>query len=51
MNDAIEIGENLVVTTSTRYPDNVRGGALTIQPIIPVYTEDGGWGGPWGGRI
>ncbi|MEQ9438031.1 MAG: TonB-dependent receptor [Cyclobacteriaceae bacterium] len=48
LNDAIEIGENLVFTSSTRYPDHVRGGALTIQPIIPVYTEDGGWGGPWG---
>ncbi len=48
LNDAIEIGENIVVTSSVRYPDHVRGGALTIQPIIPVHTEDGGWGGPWG---
>lgn len=48
LNDAIEIGENLVVTSSIRYPDHVRGNALTTQPIIPVYTEDGSWGGPWG---
>jgi TonB-linked SusC/RagA family outer membrane protein len=46
--DIIEIGENLVVTSSVRYPDHVRGGALSTQSIIPVYTEDGGWGGPWG---
>lgn len=46
--DIIEIGENLVVTSSVRYPDHVRGGSLSTQSIIPVYTEDGGWGGPWG---
>jgi TonB-linked SusC/RagA family outer membrane protein len=48
LNDAIEIGQTLVLSSSTRYPDHVRGDALTTQPIIPVYTEDGGWGGPWG---
>jgi TonB-linked SusC/RagA family outer membrane protein len=46
--DVVEFGENLVITSSVRYPDNVRGGALTTQSIIPVYTEDGGWGGPYG---
>src|SRR5690606_31404685 len=47
-NENIEVGENLIVTSSTRYPDHVRGGALNQQPMIPIYTEDGGWGGPWG---
>lgn len=44
----VEIGQNLMLNTSTRYPDHVRGGATDSQPIIPVYTEDGGWGGPYG---
>lgn len=48
VNDFIEFGENMTVTTSTRYPDGARGGALNTQSIIPVYTEDGGWGGPFG---
>jgi TonB-linked SusC/RagA family outer membrane protein len=48
INDQIEVGENLIFSTSTRYPDNVRGGALSTQSIIPVYTEDGNWGGPYG---
>lgn len=47
-NKNIEVGENIILTTSKRFPDHVRGGALTQQPMIPIYTEDGGWGGPWG---
>jgi hypothetical protein len=38
----------VILTTSLRHPDNVRGDALTTQSLIPVYTEDGGWGGPYG---
>lgn len=48
INDKIEFGENITVNTSTRYPDGARGGALNTQSLIPVYTEDGGWGGPFG---
>ena len=48
INDKIEFGENMTLTSSTRYPDHARGGALNTQSIIPVYAEDGGWGGPFG---
>lgn len=49
LNDKIEIGENLIITSSTRHADNVRGDALTTVSLIPVRTLDGsGWGGPVG---
>ncbi len=44
----IEIGQSIILNSSTDYPDNVRGDALTQQPLVPVYTTSGGWGGPWG---
>ncbi|MBX3252561.1 MAG: SusC/RagA family TonB-linked outer membrane protein [Chitinophagaceae bacterium] len=44
----IEVGQSIILNSSTDYPDNVRGDALTQQPLVPVHTTSGGWGGPWG---
>lgn len=44
----IEIGQTIILNSSKDHPDNVRGDALTQQPLVPVYTTSGGWGGPWG---
>lgn len=46
--DNIEVGENVILTSSSNYPEHGRDGALTQQSLIPVHTVDGGWGGPWG---
>lgn len=48
LNDNIEVGENVILTSSTDYPEHALGSALTQQSLIPVHTVDGGWGGPWG---
>lgn len=44
----IEVGQTILLNSSEDHPDNVRGDALTQQPLVPVYTTTGGWGGPWG---
>lgn len=44
----IEVGQSIILNSSTDYADNVRGDALTQQPLVPVHTTTGGWGGPWG---
>lgn len=55
-NDKLRIGENLLVASSTEVPEGRDLGgtsmthlALWMQPILPVYTEDGDWAGPIGG--
>lgn len=46
----VTIGENFTVnnTHEVEAPGGVLDAALQALPIIPVHTEDGGWGGPTG---
>jgi TonB-linked SusC/RagA family outer membrane protein len=51
-NNRLTIGENLSVTHSvgTSVPaEDIVGLSLLAQPIIPVHTINGGWGGPAAG--
>lgn len=41
----LKIGENLSLTSEKINNQNVTHSFLTMPPIIPVYTTDGGWGG------
>ncbi|MDQ6479432.1 TonB-dependent receptor [Dyadobacter sp. LHD-138] len=41
----LSIGENIAVSTSKINDQNTSHSFLTMPPIIPVYTTDGGWGG------
>lgn len=43
--DRLKIGENLSVSSSKINDQNVSHSFLTMPPIIPVHTTDGGWGG------
>jgi TonB-dependent SusC/RagA subfamily outer membrane receptor len=43
--DRLKIGENLAVSNSKINDQNHSHSFLTMPPIIPVYTTDGGWGG------
>ncbi|SEW51847.1 SusC/RagA family TonB-linked outer membrane protein [Chitinophaga arvensicola] len=48
-NDRLVVGENLSFTHSvgTAVPaEDIVGLSLQAQPIVPVHTIDGGWGGP-----
>lgn len=48
-NDRLVIGENLSFThtVGTAVPaEDIVGLSLQAQPIVPVHTIDGGWGGP-----
>ncbi|MDR1203481.1 MAG: TonB-dependent receptor [Tannerellaceae bacterium] len=54
--DRLTIGENLSITktkrsasTSTSSGSGLLGAARAVQPIVPIYTESGGWGGTVGG--
>lgn len=48
--DLLTIGENLTVnrTEETQAPGGILNTALQALPLIPVHTQDGGWGGPTG---
>ncbi|MBF9255729.1 TonB-dependent receptor [Pontibacter sp. 172403-2] len=43
--DHLTIGENLSLSNSRIQDQNHSHSFLTMPPIIPVYTTDGGWGG------
>ncbi|MEJ7682757.1 MAG: hypothetical protein WKG06_33840 [Segetibacter sp.] len=43
--DRLKIGENLSLSSSKINDQNVSHSFLTMPPIIPVHTTDGGWGG------
>jgi TonB-linked SusC/RagA family outer membrane protein len=45
LNNRLRVGENLGVSTSKINDQNHSHSFLTMPPIIPVYTIDGGWGG------
>ncbi|MGQ1890083.1 SusC/RagA family TonB-linked outer membrane protein [Thermophagus sp. OGC60D27] len=47
----ISLGEHFTLNTTEELeaPGGILNAALQALPIIPVYTEDGGWGGPAGG--
>lgn len=48
-NDKVTIGENLSITktrNSTINASDLQDNARTIQPLVPVHSLDGGWGGP-----
>lgn len=49
LNDRLKIGENFSASTTKNYtvPANeAMFAARVLQPIVPVYTIDNGWGGP-----
>jgi len=51
-NGRVKVGENLTVSkwrNATNIGDGNLGGTRSIMSIVPVHTEDGGWGGPIGG--
>lgn len=45
INDKLTVGENLSLSHSKINNQNHSHSFLTMPPIIPVYTTDGGWGG------
>ncbi|MHA6246943.1 SusC/RagA family TonB-linked outer membrane protein [Pontibacter sp. CAU 1760] len=48
-NGRVVVGENLSLTKTTEVGGAPMNAAMQALPIIPVYTETGGWGGPVGG--
>ncbi|NDV68802.1 TonB-dependent receptor [Dysgonomonas sp. 25] len=46
----VTIGENFTLnrTSEIQAPDGILNTALQALPMLPVYTESGGWGGPVG---
>ena len=52
LNERLKIGENLTISKIRRSmidPSGILNMTHEIQPIIPVHTTDGGWGGPVAG--
>ncbi|RFS21719.1 TonB-dependent receptor [Chitinophaga silvatica] len=52
LNDRLTIGENLsaTYTTGVSVPaEDIVGLALLSQPVVPIHTISGGWGGPAAG--
>ena len=47
----LNIGENLTVTNFQEVKGNSMEDALLQNPLIPVYAEDGTWGGPTGSGL
>ena len=50
--DKLTIGENFTLNMTQELEANAGAAidqAIQALPVIPVYTEDGGWGGPTGG--
>ncbi|MCB9296754.1 MAG: TonB-dependent receptor [Lewinellaceae bacterium] len=50
-NDRLTIGENLTVSKFSEVKANATEDALLQNPLIPVYGEDGTWGGPVGAGL
>ncbi len=49
--DRLTIGENLTVSKFSEVKANATEDALLQNPLIPVYGEDGTWGGPVGAGL
>ncbi|MFV8344034.1 SusC/RagA family TonB-linked outer membrane protein [Flavobacterium sp. XS2P39] len=49
--DRLTIGENLTVTNFREVKGNSMEDAILQNPLIPVYGEDGTWGGPTGAGL
>lgn len=49
--DRLTIGENFTLSNFNEVKQNVTEDALLQNPLIPVYGEDGSWGGPTGGGL
>ena len=52
LNGHVKIGENFTVSKwrqSVNIGDGLLGQAKEMMSIVPIHTEDGGWGGPVGG--
>lgn len=47
----LTIGENLTVSKFNEVKANAMEDAILQNPLIPVYAEDGTWGGPTGGGL
>lgn len=47
----LTIGENFTInmTEELEAPGGILNAALQALPLVPIHTEDGGWGGPAGG--
>lgn len=45
IDNRLSIGENVALSRSKINDQNHSHSFLTMPPIVPVYTEDGGWGG------
>lgn len=51
LKDRLTIGENLTVANFQEVKGNSMEDALLQNPLIPVYGEDGTWGGPTGAGL
>lgn len=49
LNGKFRVGENLSLTKTIESNTDVLNLTLQTLPVIPVYTENGGWGGPVAG--
>ena len=51
LDDKLTIGENFTVnmTEELEAPGGILNTALQALPVVPIYTEEGKWGGPSGG--
>jgi len=48
-NDHVVVGQNLSLTKTREVANAPMNEAMQALPLIPVHTENGGWGGPVGG--
>jgi TonB-linked SusC/RagA family outer membrane protein len=51
LNQKLTIGENLTVSRFNEVKANATEDALLQNPLIPLYGEDGSWGGPTGAGL
>lgn len=51
LDDRLTIGQNLTVVNFNEVKGNSMEDAILQNPLIPVYAEDGTWGGPTGGGL
>tara|TARA_R110001583_G_scaffold122569_1_gene273854 strand:- start:9516 stop:12614 length:3099 start_codon:yes stop_codon:yes gene_type:complete len=51
LKDKLTIGENLTVASFGEVKANSMEDALLQNPLIPIYAEDGTWGGPTGAGL
>lgn len=51
LDDKLTIGQNLTVVNFNEVKGNSMEDAILQNPLIPIYGEDGTWGGPTGGGL